>query len=44
MVKTDNGHEFLMHDFYSSKGIEHQQVVLKLPQKMGELKGSINTY
>lgn len=38
IVRIDNGSEFLMSDFYSSKGIENQLDVLKLTNKMGEWK------
>jgi hypothetical protein len=35
IVKTDNGQEFMMHDFYSSKGIIHQTSCVESPQQNG---------
>jgi IS30 family transposase len=33
-IRSDNGPEFLMHDFYSSHGILHQTSCVESPQQM----------
>ncbi|GAU49938.1 hypothetical protein TSUD_290950 [Trifolium subterraneum] len=38
IVRTDNGLEFMMHDFYSSKGIIHQTSCVESPQQNGRVK------
>jgi hypothetical protein len=32
-LRTDNGNEFLMHDFYASKGVIHQRSCAETPQQ-----------
>jgi hypothetical protein len=34
-LRSDNGIEFLMHDFYNSKGILHQRSCVECPQQNG---------
>ena len=34
-IRTDNGPEFLMHDFYSTKGITHQTTCTYTPEQNG---------
>lgn len=34
-IRTDNGYEFLMSDFYKSKGIMHHISYVKCPQQNG---------
>lgn len=40
-IRSDNGTEFLMHDFFNSKGILHQRSCVECPQQNGlvERKG-----
>jgi len=37
-VGTDNGSEFLLHDFYSSRGIVHQKSCVETPQQNGRVE------
>jgi len=37
-VRTDNGLEFLMPNFYSSKGIKHQKICVETPQQNGRVE------
>jgi hypothetical protein len=32
-LRTNNGNEFLMHDFYASKGVIHQRTCIETPQQ-----------
>ncbi|CAJ2661961.1 unnamed protein product [Trifolium pratense] len=38
IVRSDNGPEFLMHDYYSSKGIVHQKSCVESPQQNGRVE------
>jgi len=44
VIRSDNVHEFKMHDFFNSKGIIYQISCVETPKKMWSLKKSINTY
>jgi len=45
IARSDNSLEFDLHQFYALKGILHKKnLVLKLPNKMGELRGNTNTF
>jgi len=35
IIRSDNGPEFLMHDFYASKGIIHQTSCVETPEQNG---------
>ena len=35
VIRSDNGHEFKMHDFFNSKGIIHQTSCLETPEQNG---------
>jgi hypothetical protein len=37
-VRTDNGPEFALHDFYASKGIQHQTSCVETPQQNGRVE------
>jgi hypothetical protein len=37
-VRTDNGPEFLIHDFYDSHGIVHQRSCVETPQQNGRVE------
>jgi hypothetical protein len=37
-IRSDNGPEFLMHDFYSSNGILHQTSCVESPQQNGRVE------
>lgn len=41
-IKTDNGSEFQMNDFFPSKGIIHQKSYVKTPQQTPLLRGNFN--
>lgn len=41
IIKIDNGHDFSLPTFYTSKCIHHQSNVLKLHNKMVEYGGKI---
>lgn len=48
-IRSDNGTEFLMHDFFYSKGILHQRSCVECPQQNGLvervwLKGKANVF
>lgn len=34
-IRTDNGVEFIMHDLFSSKGINHQTTCVETPEQNG---------
>ncbi|KAK2361432.1 putative mitochondrial protein [Trifolium repens] len=38
IIRSDNGPEFLMHDFYSSHGILHQTSCVESPQQNGRVE------
>lgn len=38
VVRSDNGYEFLIPDFYASKGIEHQRSYVETPQQNGRVE------
>jgi len=35
VIRTDNGPEFSIHDFFASKGITHQNPCVETPQQNG---------
>jgi hypothetical protein len=37
-IRTDNGQEFILTEFYSSKGIEHQRSCVECPQQNGRVE------
>jgi hypothetical protein len=43
-IRTDNGPEFLMPQFFASKGIFHQTSCVESPQQNGRVEGNINTF
>jgi hypothetical protein len=38
IIRTDNGSEFLLNDFYASKGILHQRSCVETPQQNGRVE------
>jgi len=38
VIRTDNGSEFLLHDFYASKGILRQRSCVETPQQNGRVE------
>ena len=43
-LRSDNGTEFFMKDFFKSKGILHQLTCVETLNKMQLLRGNINTF
>jgi len=37
-IRSDNGPEFLIHEFYASKGIKHQRSCVETPQQNGRVE------
>lgn len=44
IIRSDNGKDFLMHDFYFKKGKMHQEAVWRHHNRMEESKGSTNKF
>ena len=38
IIRTDNGIEFIMNQFFNSKGIIHQTTCIETPQQNGRVK------
>lgn len=38
IIKSDNGEEFFIHDFYSKKGIMHQRSCMETTQQNGRFE------
>ena len=44
IIRTDNGAEFSMHNFFTSKRIIHQTICIETPNKTVLSNESINTF